>query len=117
MNIKTGLKSTLISLVLICICLCICAGLVYYNLLTQKVGSTILFAVIVAGTLTGAFVSAKACEEKILLNAILVGIFMSLIIFISSIIINNSPALHPKTLALLGSIMGASVIGAIIANK
>ncbi len=117
MNIKLTLKSTGISLVIICVCLCICGALVYYNLTTAKLGNIILFGSFVLSSLTGAFISAKVCEEKILLNALFVGVFLSLAIFITAIVINNSPALHPKTLVLIGSVLISSVIGAILANK
>ncbi len=117
MNIKLTMKSTLISLVIFCICLFICSTLVYYNLVSHKLSSIILFIAFAVSSLTGAFISARVCEEKILLNALLVGVFLSLIVFVTAIIINNSPALHPRTIVLMGSIFAASFIGAVLGNK
>lgn len=117
MNIKLTLKSTVISVIIACICLFISGALVHYNLITNKLGSIILFIALLVSSLTGAFISAKVCEEKILLNALFVGVFLSLIIFIMAIVVNNSPAIHPRTLVLMGGIIATSVLGAILANK
>ena len=117
MNIKSILKSTVIAFVFACICLCISAALVYYNIIPQRVANIIVFAGTVIGAFVGAFIIAKVSDEKILFHSLAVGIVLSLIIFIIAIITNSSPALHPRTLALIGSILGASVIGAILGNK
>lgn len=117
LNLKLTVKSTLISLVIFCVCLLICGLLVYYNLVTQSLSNIILFVAFAVSSLVGAFISAKVCEEKILLNALLVGIFLSLAVFVTAIVINNSPAIHPRTLILMGCILLASFMGAILGNK
>lgn len=117
MNIKLTLKSTLISIVIFCICLFVCGALVYYNLITQKLSNIILFIAFALSSLVGAFISAKVCEEKILLNSLSIGFLLSLVVFVTAIAINSSPALHPRTLILMGSILASSFIGAVLGNK
>lgn len=117
MNFKSILKSTVIAFVFICICLCVSAALVYYNVIPQQIANIAIFAATVVGTFIGAFIVAKVSDEKVLFNSLAVGILLSVIVFITAIIINNSPSLHPRTLALICSILGASVIGAISGNR
>ncbi len=117
MNFKLTIKSTLISLVIFCVCLLICGMLVYFNLVTQNLSNIILFISFAISSLTGAYISAKVCEEKILLNSLLVGVLLSLAVFVTAIIINKSPALHPRTIILIGCIFLASFTGAVLGNK
>lgn len=117
MNIKSVLKSAIISFVLVCIVLFICAGLVYFNIINERLATIIIFTGVIISTFIGAFIVAKVNETKILLHSILVGVVLAITIFIITIIVNNSPALHPRTLALIGSMLASSFLGAIFANR
>lgn len=117
MNIKTILKSTLIAFVIICVFILTTAALVYFNIISQRIATIIVFGGIVTGVFIGAFIAARVCDSKILLNSLFVGILTSAILYIIAIVLNGTPSFSIKTAALFGSILASSVVGAIMANK
>ena len=117
MNIKIILKSTIIAFVIICGIILSSAALVYFNIISQRIATIIVFGAIVAGTFIGAFIAARVCDSKMLLNSLFVGVFTSAILYVLAIILNGTPSFSIKTAALLGSVLASSVVGAIMANK
>ncbi len=117
MNIKTILKSTLIAFVIICVFVLTTAALVYFNIISQRIATIIVFVGIVTGVFIGAFIAARVCDLKILLNSLFVGILTSAMLYIIATVLNGTPSFSIKTAVLLGSILASSVVGAIMANK
>lgn len=113
MNFKAILKGTALSLLLVIITLFISAVLVYFNILSEKTASIIVFAMAMIGVFLAALGVAKASERKLLVNALGVAFLFSLIVFISSVIVNNGIALHTRTLTLIGGSFTTAFLGAI----
>lgn len=112
MNIKGILKGSFLSFLIAAVFLIGGAALTYFNRTDERTASLIVFAGAVIGVFIGALGACKSAESKILLNALSVSLLFAALIVCGSLGINGGFAFHSRTIALLGSVMGAGVLGA-----
>ncbi len=113
MNFKAVSRGAMLSLLPAIMTLFVCALLIYFNILSEKGASIIVFATAMAGVFFGAFGVARTSEKRLLLNAFGVAFIFSLVVFITAIIVNGSVVFHTRTLTLIGGAFAASLLGAI----
>ena len=113
MNLKSIIKGTALSVIFAVAILFIVAVLVYFNLLSEQSASIVVFGGAMIGIFIGSLGVAKASENKILINSLTVAFLFSLIIIITSLIINHGFELHTRTITLIGSTFAASFLGAL----
>ncbi len=113
MNFKGIVRGALLSLILVIIALFICAVLVYFNITTEKTASVIVFAVTMLSLFISSFGVVRASDTKLLLNALCVALLFSVVIFITSLIVNQGIALHTRTLTLMGGTFASAFLGAV----
>lgn len=113
MNIRAIIKGTMVAVLFAAFCILTVAALVCFNLLAENTAGIVVFSSVVAGCFLGAFGTSRVSERKILPNALSVGVLFCTVLLIISVSVNNSVALHTKTAALMGSMLCASILGAI----
>ena len=116
MNFKGIFSGTVIAIILVAISLFAGGTLVYYNLLSERMVSTVVFIAAVTGCFLGALGSGRYSESKILLNSMFVGVIFSVLLLIVSAIVNGGFEIHTRTLALMFSALAASFTGALFAK-
>ncbi len=116
MNFKGIFRGTLLAFILVAICLFTGGVLVYYNLLSERTVSVIVFAGAVIGCFLGALGSGRTSESKILFNALFIGVLFSLIVIIVSSVVNGGFQLHTRTTVLILSALAASFAGALFSR-
>lgn len=113
MNIKGVFKGTVLELIIMLLFLLLSAVLVYFNIISTRVASIIVFAGAVIGVFVSSFGIARTSETKILVNAMSVGVLFCIILLICSAIINGELSFHTRTLFLIGSSLASSFIAAL----
>ncbi len=113
MNFKGIIKGALVAIVICVLFLIIGAVLIYFNLVKEQTVSVGLFAGILLGIFSGAFVAARNAFSRIILNSLAVSLIFIIITVIGSISVNGGFALHIRTTALIISAAAAGVLGAI----
>ena len=116
MNFKGIFRGTLLAFILVAICLFAGGVLVYYNLLSERTVSVIIFAGAVIGCFLGALGSGRTSESKILFNSLLIGVIFSAILLIVSAIVNGQFQIHTRTAVLILSTLAASFTGALFSR-
>ncbi len=117
MNIKSIIKSSMITIILSAVFLLISALLIYFDTIRESIGNVIVFAGFIIGTFIGAFGCGKVADSKLLLHSLLVGIIMCIILLILSFSLNGHINPTPRTYALFSGIIFSSLAGAIFASK
>lgn len=95
------------------VCLVVSTLLVYFNLISERAASIVVFASAIAGVFFSSFGSARANDEKILLNSMSIGVLFCLVLIIISVAINGGFAVHTRLLALMAGIIASSFLGAL----
>ena len=113
MNLKAIFRGSLLSIILVVVALFIGATLVYFNLLSEKTVSIIVFCAAILGVFIGAYGVAMTSEQKLLLNALGVAVIFTLVVLLTSLIVNSGFALHARTTALIGGSFAAAFLGAL----
>ena len=114
MNLKSIFRGSLLSILLTFFALFIGSTFVYYNLLSEKTVSVIVFCAASFGVFIGSFGVVRTSERRLLLNALSVALIFTLIIIITSISINGKLVFHVRTLALIGSSLFSAFLGALL---
>lgn len=113
MNLKAIFRGSLLSIILVVVALFVGATLVYFNLLSEKTVSIIVFFAAILGVFIGAYGVATISEQKLLLNALGVSVGFTLVVLLTSLIVNSGFALHARTVALIGGSFAAAFLGAL----
>ena len=111
MNFKGIFRGTLLTMILTALSLFIGAVLVYFDILTEKTTSIIVFAVAIIGIFISSIGITKTSENRLLLNALSVALLFSLILFIASLEVNGGFAMHTRTYALMGGTFASAFLG------
>ncbi len=111
MNFKAIFKGTILSFAFVCLCLIISAVLVYYNIISERTASIVFFASAIVGVFFTSYGTARANDEKILINSMSVGILFCIILLILSAITNGGLVLHTRTLALMAGVIASAFAG------
>lgn len=111
MNFKGIFRGTLLTVILTALSLFIGAVLVYFDILTEKTTSIIVFAAAIIGIFISSIGITKTSENKLLLNAMSVALLFSLILFITSLAVNSGFTIHARTGALIGGAFASAFLG------
>ena len=116
MNFKGVFKGTILAFIIAAFCLFVSSILVYYNLMNERVAGVVVFAGAACGCFLGALANARTSESKILFNALFIGIIFSLVLLITSAIVNGGFKIHTRTGVLILSSLCASFAGALFSR-
>lgn len=117
MNIKGIFFGTLFAAALAFGAVLISSAFVYFNILSEKSTSVIVFISVALGMFIGTYIISKNTEHKKLPNALLSAVLFTLIILIISSCVNDAFTLHTRTAALISAIFGSSVLGTLVGKS
>lgn len=113
MNFKGIFRGSILAVCISAITLFICAVLVYFNVLSEKTVSVIVFIAAILGVFIGALGVSRISEHRIIPNALSVAVIFCLVLLLISAIVNHGITLHTRTLALAGGSICAAFLGAV----
>ena len=113
MNFKGIFRGSILAVCMSAITLFVCAVLVYFNILSEKTVSIIVFIAAMLGVFIGSLGVSRTSEHRIILNALSVAVTFCLVLLLISTIVNHGIEPHTRTLALGGGIICAAFLGAI----
>lgn len=116
-NIKAVLKGSAISLAITIVILFVLSVLAYFTNLSDTIVIVGAYAAIILGVMTGAVLISRGAPEKKLMHvALLCSVFTAVLVAVS-FIMNGGITFNGHTAGIVGGIVGAAFLGAIIGNR